>query len=105
MRKNKELPCGMEILPALLPMMRRHTETKGFYNTDDLKASAAQIYSVTGPEDLKTLNNYVDWLTARMTIKGLHTGGNKKYTLNPKMIQVAEQSATAINGMVSLFAA
>lgn len=86
-RKHAELPFGDEMIGPALIWAARHRK----YSTDDLKAALAEHYGLTPaqlalelPDGRLAFSNYVDWLTANLTQRGMHRGGNKTYELTER---------------------
>lgn len=93
-RRFPELPFGDEMAAVAL----KWAASYGKYSTDDLKEALAAHYRLT-PEQLaltlsdgrNAFSNYVDWVTANMTTRGLHAGKAKLYELTDRGRRAAER--------------
>jgi hypothetical protein len=99
-RQLRYVPFGEEMRSDALAWMADRTEEQGCYHTDVLKAHLTYLYDdkvrralAERPEHKWIWPKYVDWLTAQMTIQGLHEGVGKVYRLTRKGLDRARIEA------------
>ena len=90
-KQEAGMPWGKEMLPDAMPWCDAQMSEKGEYHTDRLKEYLTDFYkdrvdpTVEMENGTRSLwSNYVDWLTAYMTGRGLHQPMKPKiYRLTP----------------------
>lgn len=90
-KQEADMPWGKEMLPDAMPWCDARMVEHGEYHTDRLKEYLTDFYKDRVDPTLEMENgarslwgNYVDWLTAYMTNRGLHRPQKPKlYRLTP----------------------